>query len=269
MQRGIRMKGKKTRSQQPSWRNAPTDTWRNDEFAIAKLFMQPSGYDDKTNFEQVDFNGIAAFISYCGRFSATTESLSDQLKTTFPELLGEHWKFIIEDIATKCLQDIHDLCKDEKEIWRKEADQKRADFQFLGDNILSKLTAKGETVLGDIKKLMEISQKTIVNSIGDGIKQIEARTEIGERTIYERTETGYQKLDNKTKIGERKIDEKTEKGKQMILEKTEKAQRVIKRTTQTGKRKIEDTIEMGEHKIKRKIKELDGKSGRITEAGNL
>ncbi|XP_052814922.1 uncharacterized protein LOC128241856 [Mya arenaria] len=283
--------------------------------------MQPSGYDDKTNFEQVDFNGIAAFISYCGRFSATTESLSDQardstnkirhmpdicssalkdqattdyidtlakllndpkfnggkdvqealkqlaeLKTTFPELLGEHWKFIIEDIATKCLQDIHDLCKDEKEIWRKEADQKRADFQFLGDNILSKLTAKGETVLGDIKKLMEISQKTIVNSIGDGIKQIEARTEIGERTIYERTETGYQKLDNKTKIGERKIDEKTEKGKQMILEKTEKAQRVIKRTTQTGKRKIEDTIEMGEHKIKRKIKELDGKSGRITEA---
>ncbi|WAR11181.1 hypothetical protein MAR_036257 [Mya arenaria] len=64
--------------QQPSWRNAPTDTWHNDEFAIAKLFMQPSGYDDKTSFEQVDFNGIAAFIFNCGRFSATTEALSDQ-----------------------------------------------------------------------------------------------------------------------------------------------------------------------------------------------
>ncbi|WAQ93907.1 hypothetical protein MAR_006378 [Mya arenaria] len=62
----------------PSWRNASTDTWRDSEFAVAKLFMQQTGYDDKSSFDEIDFNGLAAFIYNCGQFTKNVEILSDE-----------------------------------------------------------------------------------------------------------------------------------------------------------------------------------------------
>ncbi|XP_052787289.1 uncharacterized protein LOC128222353 [Mya arenaria] len=254
---------KSLHTKRPSWENAKTDTWHNDAFSIAKLFMQPSGYAEKNDFDQIDFNGIAAFMVNCTRFATTVQTSSDQarasinklrhmpdkcssaltdqattecidnlstllkdptlnigqdaqealkqldeLKTILPELHEDHWKSIIEDIATKCLQDIHDLCKDEKVSWLTEADKKRADFQSLGDSILSKLGSRGENALGDIKKTLEVSQETIANSIKDGIKIIEKHIVEGKRMIIETTEIGVGKLVKITETGERNIEEK-------------------------------------------------------------
>ncbi|WAR29956.1 hypothetical protein MAR_003524, partial [Mya arenaria] len=197
---------KSLHTKRPSWENAKTDTWHNDAFSIAKLFMQPSGYAEKNDFDQIDFNGIAAFMVNCTRFATTVQTSSDQ--TILPELHEDHWKSIIEDIATKCLQDIHDLCKDEKVSWLTEADKKRADFQSLGDSILSKLGSRGENALGDIKKTLEVSQETIANSIKDGIKIIEKHIVEGKRMIIETTEIGVGKLVKITETGERNIEEK-------------------------------------------------------------
>ncbi|XP_052783370.1 uncharacterized protein LOC128219555 [Mya arenaria] len=64
----------------PSWRNASTDTWRDSPFAVAKLFMQPSGYVDTFSFDGIDFNGLRAFIYNCGRFTLIVENLSDEAR---------------------------------------------------------------------------------------------------------------------------------------------------------------------------------------------
>ncbi|WAR13869.1 hypothetical protein MAR_003974, partial [Mya arenaria] len=62
----------------PSWGNASTDTWGDSPFAVAKLFMQPAGYDDKSSFDEIDFNGLAAFIYNCGKYTPTLETLFDE-----------------------------------------------------------------------------------------------------------------------------------------------------------------------------------------------
>ncbi|XP_052768162.1 uncharacterized protein LOC128208654 [Mya arenaria] len=342
---------KRRHKQRPSWKNATTDTWHNDAFSIAKLFMQPSGYDDKTNFDQIDFNGIAAFMFNCRRFPAAVQSSSDQarastnkirhmpdkcssalkdqattkfiddlstllndptfntdkevqealkqldeLKTILPELVGDHWKSIIEGIATKCLQDIHDLSKDEKHSWRIEADKKRADFQFLGDSIMSNLASSSENALCDIKKTLEVSLETIANSIKNGIdiieeyivkgeRKIDAKTEKGERNLSEMTETGKRnisektirgerKIEQKTEIAEREIEVKTELGTRTIYERTKLVERRIEKKTEIGERKIEEKTDIGERKIEEKTKkveqEIDAKISLLNEKrGNL
>ncbi|WAR17460.1 hypothetical protein MAR_032054 [Mya arenaria] len=63
----------------PSWRNASTDKWL-DSFDVAKLFMQSAGYEDKRSFDEIDFNGLAAFIYNCGEFTSTVETLSDEAR---------------------------------------------------------------------------------------------------------------------------------------------------------------------------------------------
>ncbi|XP_052785491.1 uncharacterized protein LOC128221083 [Mya arenaria] len=290
--------------QKPSWKNATTDTWHNDAFSIAKLFMQPSGYDDKTNFDQIDLNGILAFIFNCGRFPTTVESSSDQaristnkirhlpdmcssaltdqattdcidnfatllndqifcgeknvqealkqldtLKSTIPELLKDHWKYIIEDIAIKNLQDIHSLFSQEKESSKKEADNKRSEFQDLCDRIVSEITARGETVLFDFKQLVEVSHEAITKAIDNGIKRIEEKTEIGERRIVEKTETGQQKIEGKTKAGKRRIEEKTKIATQKIQRLGDNIQSDITARGETLKQELEEKTEKVRHGV--------------------
>ncbi|XP_052801203.1 uncharacterized protein LOC128231953 isoform X2 [Mya arenaria] len=236
---------RKQHKQTPSWKNAPSNTWNNDAFSVAKLFMSPSGYDGKSSFEQTDFNGIADFICNCRRFPDSVEAsvvqarvstnmirhmpsmclsaLTDQatnghidnlakllneprfsgdrkvqealnqlyeLKTTHPELLGENWKYVIEDISIRIIQDIHDLCNDEMESWIKEADKKKFDFQLLGDSIQCELRARDETLFGDIKQLVNFSVEAIAKAIEDGKKIIEKKSKIEERNNKEQTEIG-------------------------------------------------------------------------------
>ncbi|XP_052788597.1 uncharacterized protein LOC128223358 [Mya arenaria] len=64
----------------PSWGNASTDTWRDSPFAVAKLFMQSAGYDDKSSFDEIDFNGLAAFMYNCGKYTPTVKTLSDETR---------------------------------------------------------------------------------------------------------------------------------------------------------------------------------------------
>ncbi|WAR26917.1 MED20-like protein, partial [Mya arenaria] len=65
----------------PSWKNSSTDTWQDSPFAVAKLFMQSPGYDDKSSFDEIDFNGLAVYMFNCKEFtqqpSQTLKTLSD------------------------------------------------------------------------------------------------------------------------------------------------------------------------------------------------
>ncbi|XP_052792507.1 uncharacterized protein CXorf38 homolog [Mya arenaria] len=44
------------------------ENWAHSPWEIAKVFMPPAGYENKTTIEETDFNGIAAFIINCTRF---------------------------------------------------------------------------------------------------------------------------------------------------------------------------------------------------------
>ncbi|WAQ94488.1 hypothetical protein MAR_006959 [Mya arenaria] len=49
-------------------KNTKAENWGNSPWEIAKLFMPPSGYENKTTIDDTDFNGIAGFIINCKRF---------------------------------------------------------------------------------------------------------------------------------------------------------------------------------------------------------
>ncbi|XP_052801248.1 uncharacterized protein LOC128231975 [Mya arenaria] len=49
-------------------KNTKAENWVHSPWEIAKVFMPPSGYENKTTIEDTDFNGIAAFIINCQRF---------------------------------------------------------------------------------------------------------------------------------------------------------------------------------------------------------
>ncbi|XP_052797932.1 uncharacterized protein LOC128229999 [Mya arenaria] len=49
-------------------KNTKAENWIHSPWEIAKVFMPPAGYENKTTIEETDFNGIAGFIINCKRF---------------------------------------------------------------------------------------------------------------------------------------------------------------------------------------------------------
>ncbi|XP_052788048.1 uncharacterized protein LOC128222913 isoform X2 [Mya arenaria] len=98
----------------PSWGNASTDKWR-DSFPIAKLFMQSAGYDDKSSFDEIDFNGLAAFMYNCGKYTHTVETLSDETRKFvnkirhMPDLCS---KALTDQATTECIDSMLALLND-------------------------------------------------------------------------------------------------------------------------------------------------------------
>ncbi|XP_052790895.1 uncharacterized protein LOC128224849 isoform X2 [Mya arenaria] len=98
----------------PSWGNASTDKWR-DSFPIAKLFMQSAGYDDKSSFDEIDFNGLAAFMYNCGKYTHTVETLSDEARKFvskirhMPDLCS---KALTDQATTECIDSMLALLND-------------------------------------------------------------------------------------------------------------------------------------------------------------
>ncbi|XP_052759818.1 uncharacterized protein LOC128202750 isoform X1 [Mya arenaria] len=99
----------------PSWGNASTDTWGDSPFAVAKLFMQPAGYDDKSSFDEIDFNGLAAFIYNCGKYTPTLETLSDEARKyvnnirNIPDLCSSA---LTDQATTECIDSMLALLND-------------------------------------------------------------------------------------------------------------------------------------------------------------
>ncbi|XP_052791016.1 uncharacterized protein LOC128224928 [Mya arenaria] len=144
----------------PSWRNASTDTWRDSEFAVAKLFMQQTGYDDKSSFDEIDFNGLAAFIYNCGQFTKNVEILSDEARKYvnkirhMPDLCSSA---LTDQATTECIDSMLALLND-------------PDFQGYPDILearkqLDKLKTQFEDPSSDLLKY--IIENTVIRGVQD------------------------------------------------------------------------------------------------------
>jgi hypothetical protein len=56
------------RYQGPSWQVTDATKWCSDAFQIAKCYLPPKGYDNKSSFAEIDFNGTLGIIINNTRF---------------------------------------------------------------------------------------------------------------------------------------------------------------------------------------------------------
>ncbi|XP_052220052.1 uncharacterized protein CXorf38-like [Dreissena polymorpha] len=54
----------------PSWRNTSADQWASNSWQIAKAYLPPDGYADKSSVKETDFNGIISFMMNCKHFDS-------------------------------------------------------------------------------------------------------------------------------------------------------------------------------------------------------
>ncbi|XP_052793844.1 uncharacterized protein LOC128227382 [Mya arenaria] len=64
-------------------KNTKAENWAHSPWEIAKVYMPPSGYQNKTTVEETDFNGVAGFIINCKRFRGNIkESICEKARET-------------------------------------------------------------------------------------------------------------------------------------------------------------------------------------------
>ncbi|WAQ94570.1 hypothetical protein MAR_007041, partial [Mya arenaria] len=84
--------------------------WANSPWEIAKVFMPPSGYQNKTTIEETDFNGIAGFIINCKRFHVNiTDSICKKLKTADLSKDENAYKYIYHELHDQFQQRLDDI----------------------------------------------------------------------------------------------------------------------------------------------------------------
>ncbi|XP_052796378.1 uncharacterized protein LOC128228878 [Mya arenaria] len=87
--------------------------WANSPWEIAKVFMPPSGYQNKTTIEETDFNGIAGFIINCKRFHVNiTDSICKKAREAVNNIrhMPDMCASVLTDQATtECIDNLYAL----------------------------------------------------------------------------------------------------------------------------------------------------------------
>ncbi|WAQ93705.1 hypothetical protein MAR_006176, partial [Mya arenaria] len=105
-------------------KNTKAENWVHSPWEIAKVFMPPSGYENKTTIEDTDFNGIAAFIINCQRFQRKIRgSICETLKTADPSKDENAYKYICNELHDAFQQRLADI---EMKLQTKETDTEKA-----------------------------------------------------------------------------------------------------------------------------------------------
>ncbi|XP_052761767.1 uncharacterized protein LOC128204389 [Mya arenaria] len=235
----------------PSWRNASTDKWL-DSFDVAKLFMQSAGYEDKSSFDEIDFNGLAAFIYNCGKFTSTVEKLSDEARNFvnkirhMPDLCS---KALTYQATTECIDSMLKLLND-------------PDFQ--GDpEILEAIKQLDETQTIDPKAdwLKYIIEDTTIK----GVQEI---TELACAKEGNYSERASEIKGDIEKLNDMLMSSIREQGESVIndIKKSSdnslaqldlcvvNAKNILNETIEEGIFKLKDTIEKGKNELSKKQK---------------
>ncbi|XP_052798034.1 uncharacterized protein LOC128230073 [Mya arenaria] len=94
-------------------KNTKAENWAHSPWEIAKVFMPPAGYENKTTIEETDFNGIAAFIINCKRFRGKiTGSICEKAREVVNHIrhMPDSCSSALTDQATtECIDKLHAL----------------------------------------------------------------------------------------------------------------------------------------------------------------
>ncbi|XP_052795871.1 uncharacterized protein LOC128228533 isoform X2 [Mya arenaria] len=253
----------------PSWRNSPTDTWYDTPFAISKLFMQASGYDDKTNFQDTDFNGIAAFVCNSGKFTQNVERISNEARKAVnkirhtPNMLSNE---LTNQATHDCIAKLSALLNEQvfrgvPQVLRarKKLDELKTNFPDLNKElckyIIDEVVSKG---IQDISDLVTDEETQCRQDFDKRRADMETISNLFMSSITTQSECAIydirQTLDNSLKNLTMYIGN---------------AKTVLKTTTEQAKRDVKEASEVGRHKLEMTTKELRRDLVRISDCTNL
>ncbi|XP_052796343.1 uncharacterized protein LOC128228853 [Mya arenaria] len=123
-------------------KNTKAENWANSPWEIAKVFMPPSGYQNKTTIEETDFNGIAGFIINCKRFHGNiTDSFCEKAREAVNNIrhMPDMCTSVLTDQATtECIDNLYALLNEPGLQNRPEVVLARNDLDKLRTADLSK-----------------------------------------------------------------------------------------------------------------------------------
>ncbi|XP_052813137.1 uncharacterized protein LOC128240500 isoform X3 [Mya arenaria] len=252
----------------PSWKNASTDTWRDSAFAVAKLFMQPAGYDDKSSFDEIDFNGLAAFIYNCGQFTPNVETLSDEARKYvnmirhMPDLCSSA---LTDQATTECIDSMIALLHDpdfhgDPEILeaKKQLDELKTQFHNPNSDLLKYIIE--DSAIRGIQEMTELS----TTKEGEWIEQasaikgdIEKLADVLMSSVEKQGESAIYDLKKTFENALAQFDLCINDAKNILIETTEDGILELRDRAQSGKQELEKTTIRGYQELDEKT--LEGK----------
>ncbi|XP_052791347.1 uncharacterized protein LOC128225318 [Mya arenaria] len=244
----------------PSWRNASTDTWRDSAFALAKLFMQPAGYDDKSSFDEIDFNGLAAFIYNCGQFTPTVETLSDEARKYvnmirhMPDLCSSA---LTDQATTECIDSMIALLNDpdfhgDPEILeaKKQLDELKTQFENPNSDLLKHII-EDSAIRGiqEITKLASAKEGECIEQASAIKEDIKKLGDVLMSSLQERGESAMNELKKTFENALAQLDSCMNDAKNILIETTEEGICKLEETTFDGKRKLDITTCRGKQTL--------------------
>ncbi|WAQ94578.1 hypothetical protein MAR_007049 [Mya arenaria] len=208
-------------------KNTKAENWAHSPWEIAKVYMPPSGYQNKTTVEETDFNGVAGFIINCKRFRGNIkESICEKLKTTDLSKDDNAHKYICHEFHDEFQQRLDDIemklhsnkfdTQTAKDIIRTEVDKIQKNLELLWE---------GLNVFSD--DLSKIKNDNLL-SINEGRKRAMDRITFLERRATERIERS---------VADGKITVETH-----AAEERSKATEIIEQSVTEGQRTLETLV---------------------------
>ncbi|XP_052782763.1 uncharacterized protein LOC128218977 [Mya arenaria] len=259
----------------PSWRNASTDTWQ-DSFDVAKLFMQPAGYDDKSSFDEIDFNGLAAFIYNCGQYTSTVKTLSDEARKYvnkirhMPDLCSSA---LTDQATTECIDSMLALLNDpdfqgDPDILeaRKQLDKLKTQIEEPSSALLKYIIEA--TVLRGVQDITEFAsaKEGEWSEKASAIKgDFERLGDVLTSSLQEHGKSASDDIKNSFENARAKLDSCIENAKKILIQATKEEiikledaaksgklelERVALQTTLDGKRELDITTGKGKQTLK-------------------
>ncbi|XP_052785919.1 uncharacterized protein LOC128221360 [Mya arenaria] len=240
----------------PSWRNASTDTWRDSPFAVAKLFMQSSGYDDKSSFDEIDFNGLAACMYNCGRFKHTLETLTDEARKYvnkirhMPDVCSSA---LTDQATTECIDSMIAVLNDpyfqgDPEILkaRKQLDELKTRCQDPNPDLLNYIiedaAIRGVQNVLDLASAKESEWRDHANEIKDDIEKLGG---IAMSSLGKQEESAINDIKQTFEDALAKMDSCIDNANKSMIETTEESIFSLKNSAQSEKLKLEEATMHG------------------------
>ncbi|WAQ94564.1 hypothetical protein MAR_007035 [Mya arenaria] len=243
-------------------KNTKAENWANSPWEIAKVFMPPSGYQNKTTIEETDFNGIAGFIINCKRFHGNiTDSFCEKLRTADLSKDENAYKYICHELHDEFQQRLDDI---EMKLQSKEFDTQTAkdSIHTEGDKIQKNLELLWEG-LNLFSDNISKTKNDILLSINEGRQRAMDRIAFLEKRATENIEQSV--TDGKTTIETHAAEEKrkaTEHIEQFVADGKKTIDIYVREQKIKKTEHIEQSVTEGKRTLEAHVKE---ESRRATE----
>ncbi|XP_052780856.1 uncharacterized protein LOC128217629 isoform X2 [Mya arenaria] len=254
----------------PSWKNSSTDTWQDSPFAVAKLFMQSPGYDDKSSFDEIDFNGLAVYMFNCKEFtqqpSQTLKTLSDKARENVNKIrhMPDVCSSALTDQATTefidsmiaVLNDPYIQGKPEMIKARKRLDELKLQTQDPNLDLLKYIiedsAIRSVQTITELASAQEGEWSEQANKIKDDIEKLGG---IVISNLGKEGESAINDIKNTLGNALANVDDCIDKAKKIIIEAASEEKQKFKKTCESETKKIIKTLADEQNKLKTEEKE--------------